>query len=239
MFRLALIVMATAVAACTNELPQSDENFTDLAKQDAKSDAFSAKLRLLGSIHPGETLSSLAYTHKPPFRGLVLLANHNDAIRLDVRSNDGGDAVAWLLDSGFNTLSKNDDASSSTPDASIDLVVPASVDPIHYIVWKDVADQDATFAVSFANDSHAPTCSVAVSPAGGPVNAIYSFTMTAENALACTLDLDARGAEPVPCVFSTNNVEGTFWGPGDHTYAMTAQGAEGVAQCSTSFTLTP
>ena len=54
--------MATGVAACTNELPQSDEDFTDLAKQDAKSDAFSAKLRLLGTIHPGETLSSLAYT---------------------------------------------------------------------------------------------------------------------------------------------------------------------------------
>jgi len=233
-----LIATVAMLSACAAEAPSSDEDFTDLAGLDAKSDAFSAKLRLLGTIHPGTTLSSLEYTSEPRFRGLVFLADPGDSIRLDVRSTDG-DAVAWLLDSDFRTLAKNDDADASTRDAAIDVAVSGSADPIHYIVWKEITDEDATFAVSFVNRSLMPRCTIALSPNGGPVSGFYRLTWTSEDANDCVIVVDDSSSGRVSCNDS-NGLEGRFLGVGEHTFKQVVHSANDVAaECSTTFTLTP
>ena len=211
------ISIAALLGACTSrEVP--DEDFTDLAGQDAKSDAFSTKLRLLGSIEPDQTIASLAYTHNPPFRGLVFMANAQDSIRLEVRStSDGGDPIAWLLSSDFKTLAKNDDADSSTMDSAIELVVPATTNPIHYIVWKDVTEQDATFQVSYANSNAAPTCTDSISPASGTLSTFFTIALTSQHAVECEVQLDNNPRVSAPCNYS-NGADGSLFGVGSHVH---------------------
>jgi hypothetical protein len=42
-----------------------------------------------------------------------------------VRSSDGGDAVAWLLDAKYHVLASNDDADDSTLDSHLTYDLPA------------------------------------------------------------------------------------------------------------------
>ncbi len=64
--------------------------------------------KLLGTIANGETKSGYYY-NPPKYRAYSFLAKAGDQITVDVHSVEG-DAMAWITDSGYNSLAANDDA---------------------------------------------------------------------------------------------------------------------------------
>src|SRR5438874_5346020 len=105
--RLACIAL---LAACTQSKTPVDDDFSSFAGQDEKSDAFSYRMKIVGSLDYGQTSSSIRYTRTPRYRAVKFGGNAGDQIDVAVRSDDGGDAVAWVLDHSFHVLGSNDDA---------------------------------------------------------------------------------------------------------------------------------
>lgn len=156
--RSLLVILAATlglISACaaTNK-PVVDEDFSDLAN--AKTDAFSYRLRLHGELASGETRTIL-YTKTPRFRGFEISAQENDALDIWVRSTRG-DALAWLLDGTFHVIAKNDDAEDGSLDSHITATLPASRDGVYYIVFRDFNVESHRFSVTYTNasTSHGP-----------------------------------------------------------------------------------
>ena len=141
------------VAACAHKAPVTDD-FSDLAGQDEKSDAFSYRMKLLGSLDYGQSAASAKYTHSPRYRAYKFGGNEGDRVDVWVRSNDG-DAVAWVLDNSFQVVASNDDADDTTLDAHVVTTLPASDSITHYIVYRDYSLATAHFSVDLAAQ---PTC---------------------------------------------------------------------------------
>jgi hypothetical protein len=133
------------LAGCSAQKPMPEVDFSDLAGQDEKSDAFSSKLRLLGTLDEGTT-RRVYYTPSPTFRGYKL---EGDSIDVWVRSESGdGDALAWLLDESFRVVKKNDDADDTTYDSHIKSALKAGVG--HYLVLRDYNYAKGWFSVERA-----------------------------------------------------------------------------------------
>ena len=133
------------VSACSGGKAEVDEDFSDLAQMDQKSDAFSYRLKLLGTVASGETMA-LLYTKIPRFRGFELTGSEGDQVDVWVRG-PRGDALTWLLDSRFNVVAKNDDADESTLDSHIVATLPASTTGRYYIVLRDYYLESRRFEV--------------------------------------------------------------------------------------------
>ena len=132
-FRL-LLALALA-AGCTGDKPAADDSFTELAGLDEKSDTFTGKLTIVGSIDYGQTEGPFA--HKAgKWSALKFAGDAGDQVSVDVTSKDG-DTVAWVLDNDFNILGYNDDASRRTTNSHIDVTLPANASRTHYIVTRD------------------------------------------------------------------------------------------------------
>jgi len=97
-------------------------------------EVFSGQMSVIGTLLHGQT-ALVGYFNPPRYRAFRFAAGQHDRMDIWVRSNDG-DAVAWLLDTNFNTLAWNDDAQTGTTDAHIVLTIP-SVQPIFYIVFRE------------------------------------------------------------------------------------------------------
>jgi hypothetical protein len=129
--------------ACSNQKPAADDDFSDLQSLDQKSDAFSSKMRNLGALDEGQT-RKVYYTSSPLYRGYTL--DGSGPVDLWVRSTTG-DAVAWLLDSKFHIVKKNDDAGDTTYDAHLAGNIPADATLPWYLVMRDYDKTSGWFSV--------------------------------------------------------------------------------------------
>src|SRR5437588_3914267 len=98
-------------------------------------DVFSSQMSVLGPLLHGQTSDLVGYIHPPRYRAFRFAAAQYDRIDVWVRSEDG-DAVAWVLDTNYQTLAWNDDAHPGTTDAHIVLTIPSS-QPVFYIVFRE------------------------------------------------------------------------------------------------------
>src|SRR5262249_49330770 len=124
------------------------DDFSDLSGMDEKSDAFSYRMKIVGSLDYNHTSSSVKYTSTPRFRAFKFSGHAHDLVDVWVKSTDGGDAVAWVLDNSFHVLGTNDDADATTTDAHISLTLPSSSSLTHYIVFRDYNTSTAHFNVT-------------------------------------------------------------------------------------------
>jgi hypothetical protein len=145
------------LAACASKAPVSDD-FSDLAGSDEKSDAFSYRMKLLGTLDYGASTSSTPYSKSPRYRAYKFNGYEGDRVDFWVRSNNGGDAVAWLLDGSFNVLASNDDASDSTLDSHVVMTLGPSDKATHYIIYRDYSLSSAKFSVDLAVLPYSTLC---------------------------------------------------------------------------------
>jgi hypothetical protein len=136
-----------SIAACTQQKSAIDDSFQDLAGMDQKADSFSYRMKIVGSLDYGQTSASVSYTKTPRYRAFKFAGSEHDNVDVWVKSTDGGDAVAWVLDNGFHVLGSNDDAEDGSTDSHVKLVLPASSSATHYVVFRDYSTSTAHFTV--------------------------------------------------------------------------------------------
>jgi hypothetical protein len=157
---LALAFASTfAAAGCGAGKAPADDSFDVLAGLDEKSDAFSAYMKIVGNITPGNSSSAISYVKGPRYRALKLTAKGPGTLALTVHSTDGGDALTWLLDTKYHTLAKNDDADDTTLDSHIIYNLPAGAAD-YWIVFRDYNWEKRHFVVQVAPIKAARTCDV-------------------------------------------------------------------------------
>jgi hypothetical protein len=144
------------VTACAHKAPVTDD-FSDRVGQDEKSDAFSYRMKILGSLDYGQSSDTVKYTHSPRYRAYKLAGYEGDRVDVWVHSNDG-DSVAWLLDNSFHVLASNDDADDTTLDSHIVTTLPASDSITHYLVYRDYSTSTAHFWVDLAAMPYDTSC---------------------------------------------------------------------------------
>jgi hypothetical protein len=137
-------------AACAQQKVAVDDDFTSFAGMDQKSDAFSYRMKIVGSLDYGTTSASVKYTSTPRYRAFKFSGHGDDTVDVWVKSSDGGDAVAWVLDNGFHVLASNDDASADTVDAHVTVKLKANASDTHYVVFRDYSTSTAHFTVELA-----------------------------------------------------------------------------------------
>src|SRR5437763_5363479 len=159
--RMSILLSCLALAAC-GKAPV-DDSFGDLAGLDQKSDSFSYRMKILGSLAYGSAKTSL-YTSTPRYRAYSFTAKADDNVSAWVTSTQG-DAVGWLLDSAFNVVTSNDDADTTTVNSH--LVAHLGKAGTYYIVWRDYYLDTHYFTVSLSTG--ASTACNASYTAGGAV----------------------------------------------------------------------
>ena len=135
--------LVSPLAACT-------------AQPDAasKTESTSDELRVLGSdeiigaLSYGQVSSPVSYRSTPRYRAFSFAGNAGDKIEALV-SNPEGDAVAWLLDASFRTITSNNDANGSTRDSLIAARLAST--GTYYIAFRDVDLEPGTFTVELRN----------------------------------------------------------------------------------------
>lgn len=147
--RLALfVVIVAALGACVSSTKiEIDEDFSELASVDQKSDYFSYRLQLLGTLHDGD-IRQTSYTKTPRFRGFDFTGAVGDTVDAWIRSTSG-DAVAWVLDGKFHVIAKNDDADATTRDAHLVATLPVNTTGRYYIVFRDYDLKSHPFTTTF------------------------------------------------------------------------------------------
>jgi hypothetical protein len=134
-----------ALAGCGVAKPEVVEDFSDLASLDEKSDSFSYRMRVVGTLGFGQTSQPVKYTSSPRFRAFKVVAKKGDSLDVWVRSSDG-DAVSWITDYRFNVIAYNDDADASTFDSH--LTATAARAGNYWIIFREYGLDKATFSVS-------------------------------------------------------------------------------------------
>jgi hypothetical protein len=148
-----LLLLTLSLSACSSPKSPVTDDFSSLAGLDDKSDAFSTHMKLVGSLDYGDTSASVSYSNPPKYRAFKFGGAVGDTVDIWVRSSNGGDAVAWLLDNSFKTLAQNDDADDTTLDSHITATLPGNKDAsviTYYIVFRDYWEDSAKFKVSLA-----------------------------------------------------------------------------------------
>jgi hypothetical protein len=150
----------SSLAACAVDKAPPTDDFSDLASLDQKADAFSYRMKILGSLDYGQTSDAVKYTKTPRFRAFKFAGNQGDMLDIWVRSPDG-DAVAWVLDNSFKVIDTNDDGDETTLDAHIHVQLAASTSATHYVVFRDYGMHAAHFTVELTGTAATNnTCSV-------------------------------------------------------------------------------
>lgn len=152
----AVLALSLASGACGKL--DVHEDFSGLAGLDEKSDAFSTKMRLLGTLTYGQVSAAVRYTNPPRFRAYKFSGSRNDAVKVRVLSTSG-DAVTWVTDAAFNIIGYNDDASSGTLDSFVSVRLPGNriaSNKTYYIIFRDYYMNAATFTVKLDGPTPAP-----------------------------------------------------------------------------------
>jgi hypothetical protein len=142
-----IILLAFTVAACSTTKAPTTDDFSSLAGVDEKSDSFSKRMKIVGSLSYGDTSDSVAYHNPPRYRAFKFVGSSQDQVDVWVRSADG-DSVAWLLDGSYKTVARNDDADDTTTDSHMTATLAGA--GTYYIVFREYSLGDATFDVSLA-----------------------------------------------------------------------------------------
>jgi hypothetical protein len=98
---------------------------------------------LLGEIVYGQKRGPFDYTGTPYYQALVFKGAAGDEVTVSVQS--GGRAKAWLQDPQNSTLA-NDVA--KTVGSAVVLKVRLSQDGAHYVVWREVEDEESNVTVA-------------------------------------------------------------------------------------------
>jgi hypothetical protein len=165
MKRLLAFVAILSACGVAEKAPVTDDLTTlSVEGEGDKNDSLSGQLKVAGSLSYGGA-GSVLYSSTPRYRGVTFAGKSGDKVDIWV-SSTAGDSVAWLTDSAFNTLTYNDDASTSTLDSHLTFTLGAS--GTFYIVFRDYNLGSHYFTVSLAGTSAIPAvCGATAScPAG-------------------------------------------------------------------------
>jgi hypothetical protein len=181
--RTSLVALLLVTACAEPKAPVSDD-FSDLTGQDEKSDAFSYRMKVVGSLDYGHTSASIHYTSSPRYRAVKFGGSAGDQVDVRVHSASG-DSVAWVLDNNFHILGSNDDADASTLDSHVALTLPANPSVTHYIVFRDYDLATHNFTVTLGGAAYDTSCTTDADctavPTGG---CCVDGTLTAVNVAA-------------------------------------------------------
>ena len=154
-----MILSSLIAVGCANEKPDATDDFSALDGVDEKADAFSAHMKIVGSLDYCQTSDEVSYTKTPRYRTFKFAGSAGDQIDVWVRSPNGdGDALAWVLDNHWHIVGKNDDASGSTLDAHVKVTLPKSDSVTHYIVFRDYDWQKTSFTVELNGSNKFLSC---------------------------------------------------------------------------------
>ncbi len=170
MTKLLAVLATAALTGCASDADPDD--FSDLAGMDDKSDAFSYRMKVVGSLAYGDELLDLAYKNPPRFRAVTFEAQEGDEVSLTLIA-DSANGRGWVLDRGFRVV-----RSFGAGDAE-DFTI--SREGTHYIVFRNDDLEDDNFDVYL--EGHARTPGFAGAPDGGSVQ-LAGLT-------AATLSIDA------------------------------------------------
>jgi hypothetical protein len=145
-FALGFVALAALAPACSAEAPET------AVSEDAELRALLPG-EILGSLGPGQTSAPVAYTSPPRYRAFSFSGTAGDAVEAWVRSEDG-DALAFLTNAQFKSLSRNDDASPDTTDARLVTTLPST--GTYYVVFRERDMEPATFTVSLTKQPAPP-----------------------------------------------------------------------------------
>jgi hypothetical protein len=124
-----------------------------------RADAFSTHMKIVGSLEYGQVVPPVAYHNPEKYRAFKFAGNKGDSVAVWVHSEDG-DPIVWVLDSAFKVIAFNDDATSSTVDAHVSLILPQNADPAvktYYIVFRDYDMTPASFKVELSRNLRRPS----------------------------------------------------------------------------------
>jgi hypothetical protein len=116
---------------------------------------------IVGTLAYGETSAPVPYTKAPLYRAFAFEGKKGDPVDAWVRSTDG-DARAWLVTGSFKTIATNLDAAPGTKDARVQATLTEG--GTHYVVFRESARKDATFAVALAKAAGACALAPAITP---------------------------------------------------------------------------
>ncbi len=131
-----------------------------MAGIDEKSDVFSQRMKLLGAVDYGTASGWFQYTNVPRYRAVSFQGTGGDHVDVWVRSYDGGDAVAWLVDNQFHVIAANDDADVTTYDAHISTTLPPGPKAKRYVIVRDYDLLSASFIVQLQGGPSGATCTL-------------------------------------------------------------------------------
>lgn len=149
-----IVVVALALMAGCGTSSKSDpsDDFTGLG--DEKSDSFSKKMKIIGSVDSSSDVA-IDYSSSPIYRAIKLKAESGDWLKISVGNgsskadpNTNGDAVTWLLDSSYKVVAKNDDVADQVTDSQI--VVRLKKSGTFYVVVRDYNYAAGSFTASIA-----------------------------------------------------------------------------------------
>jgi len=212
---LSLLPFFTACAAA--DAPEDD--FSELAGLNEKSDAFSNKLRILGSLQYGQDKAAL-HSGTPRYRGYTINAASGDLFSVSVSSEDG-DPIAWLLDENFKIMMKNDDAADGDTTSIIDAEVTTG--GLLYLVFRETTDERANFVTKIrgATLSDPPLCELAFDKTTMKLGEEAVIDFLQESAVTCELHVDGVKQREFDCN-TTGRIRllANVLGVGDHTIAV-------------------
>jgi len=138
------LVLALLAAACSNSGGKSAVSDDFSAISDEKSDAFSSKMLIVGTLTDPVGSVDISYSAQPSYRAIKLHGLAGDLVKITVGASpsvkgapppDAPDPVTWLLDSRFKVVAKNDDANDSTRNSQI--VTQLHKSGTFYVVVRD------------------------------------------------------------------------------------------------------
>jgi hypothetical protein len=160
---LTLLFALSIIAGCNGgktPIEPGADDFSELVSLDEKSDAFSYRMKLLGSLSYGQTSSDLKYTSTPRFRAYKFAGHKGDQVDIRVRSSNGGDALSWLVNNSFDVLAQNDDSDGSL-DSHITATLPGNSNPdivTYYVIYRDYDLKQKKFSVELQGKADYFSC---------------------------------------------------------------------------------
>jgi hypothetical protein len=135
-------ILLFVMAGCGGKEPVV-EDFTELASLDEKSDRFTSRFRVVGSLAYGDS-ESWDYRNPPRYPAFKFYGRKGDPVSIDVHS--GRDAVAFLLDGSYNIVGYgDDDLEHDTLDAHIETTLRSTGS--HYIAFREYYARSTAFRV--------------------------------------------------------------------------------------------
>ncbi len=141
----AAFALSLTLAACGGPAVDQTDDFSGFNGLDEKSDQFSTKMKLLGSMNYGDMSDAVHYHNPPRYRAYKFSGVEGDNVTVTVSSPDGS-PVVWVLTNNFGILGRGDDDGSGS--ATVSVTLKANASATRYIVFREYDLHDATFAVS-------------------------------------------------------------------------------------------